>query len=232
MKATTAADEGARTRVVGVISRESDWEQLAQQAELPCDWVELRLDALPPAARLLPLSSPCRKPLLLTPRHISEGGLCEWTEEERVEAARRLLPAAAALDWEIAQLGSAQELLAEARARGVLIVASAHYFHGMPGLAEMQQLELAAKAAGAHIVKIAFTPADEAQMAVGVDFLQLPRQGMRAAVMGMGPLAAASRALYTRHGSALLYGYLGSTPTAPGQLSAQQCMQMRASEQP
>ena len=219
-----------RTRVVGVISRQSDWEELSQ-SEQPCDWVELRLDALPESARLLPLSIPCPKPLLLTPRHISEGGNCDWTEEERVELIRRLLPTATALDWEIAQLGSARELIAAARARGVAIIASAHYFNSMPSLAEMRDLESRAIAAGADIVKIAFTPADEAQMAAGVDFLQQPRQGIRAAVMGMGPLAAASRALYTRHGSALLYGYLGHTPTAPGQLSAAECRSMRDESQ-
>lgn len=212
-----------RTRVVGVISRQDDWEQLSQQSELPCDWVELRLDALPEAARSLPLRKPCPKPLLLTPRHVSEGGLCEWTEAERVETARSLLRVATALDWEIAQLGSARELIAEARAQGVVIIASAHYFHSMPSLQEMQRLEAAAKAAGADIVKIAFTPGDEAQMLTGVEFLHQPRQGIRAAIMGMGALAATSRALYTRHGSALLYGYLGSAPTAPGQLSAWDC---------
>ena len=229
--ADTLTTDQPHTRVVGVVSTRSTWETLGH-AEQPCDWVELRLDALAPADRLLPLSAPCPLPLLLTPRHKSEGGNCDWTEEERIEITRRLLPAATALDWEIAQLGSAAELLAEARARGVAIVASAHYFNGMPTLAEMCELEATAKAAGADIVKIAFTPADEAQMAVGVEFLQRPRQGIRAAVMGMGPLAPASRALYTRHGSALLYGYLGHTPTAPGQLSAEACRTMRDAQEP
>ena len=42
------------------------------------------------------------------------------------------------------------------------------------------------------------------------------------AVMGMdamfGPF---SRILYAEHGSCLIYGYLGDTPTAPGQWSAE-----------
>ena len=220
-----------RTRVVGVVSELSVWNQLGQ-SDLPCDWVELRLDALPESARLLPLSDPCPKPLLLTPRHESEGGRCGWTDARRAELTRKLLPAATALDWEIARLGAAGSLIAEAKARGVASIASAHYFNGMPTLQEMCELETQAHAAGADIVKIAFTPADEAQMALGVEFLQQQREGIRAAVMGMGPLAAASRALYTRHGSALLYGYLGSSPTAPGQLSARRCTEMRDSEQP
>ena len=219
-----------QTQVVGVVSDRNTWETLAQ-APQPCDWVELRVDALAEADRRLALEAPCPLPVLLTLRHAGEGGLCDWDEQERLRLAQELLPAAAAIDWEIARLPGAEPLLAAAKARGVVIVASAHYFGGMPGLQEMQQLETQALAAGADIVKIAFTPADEEQMARGVQFLQQPRSGIRAAVMGMGALAAASRALYTRHGSALLYGYLGHTPTAPGQLSARQCCEMREREQ-
>lgn len=216
-----------QTLVVGVVSSREAWESL-RRAEQPCDWVEWRVDALPAADKRLPLETPCPKPLLLTPRHASEGGRCDWTEEERLRLAQELLPAAAALDWEIAQLGTAAPLLARAKELGVALVASAHYFDGMPSLAEMCALEEQAKAAGADIVKIAFTPQHEADVALGVEFLRLPRVGIRAAVMGMGPLAAPSRELYTRHGSALLYGYLGGAPTAPGQLSAQECHAMRA----
>ena len=212
----------ASTRIVGVVSESEVWLSL-QGAELPCDWVELRVDALAPEERLLALRKPCPKPLLLTPRHESEGGRCRWDAAERLRWARELLPAAAALDWEIAQFEGAQELLAEAKKQGVIIIGSAHYFEGMPSLEEMLQLEQKAKDGGADIVKIAFTPANEEEMMRGVKFLQRPRVGIRAAIMGMGPLALASRSLYTQHGSALLYGYLGATPTAPGQLSARQC---------
>lgn len=215
----------SKTLVVGVVSERRVWDELKLSPQ-PCDWVELRVDALPAEERRLPLSHPCPIPLLLTLRHESEGGLCNWSTDERLQLARELLPSASALDWEIAQLPGAEQLIAEAKARGIVIIASAHFFHGMPSLQEMHALEAKAHSAGADIVKIAFTPADEAQMATGVTFLQTPREGIRAAVMGMGALAAPSRALYTRHGSALLYGYLGHTPTAPGQLSARECRQM------
>lgn len=217
----------ASTRVVGVVSDPATWQSLGQGA-LPCDWVELRVDALPPQHRRLALASPCPKPLLLTLRHPAEGGCCAWAGDERLQLARELLPAAAALDWEIAFIPGAESLLAEAKSRGVLLIASAHFFHSTPSLAEMLALQERAAAAGADIVKIAFTPLSADDMEVGVHFLQQPRGAMHAAVMGMGSLAATSRALYTRFGSSLLYGYLGSSPTAPGQLSAAECRKLIA----
>ena len=210
--------------MVGAVSSAQTWRALAG-AELPCDVVELRVDALEPADRRLPEAIPCPKPLLLTLRHESEGGLCRWHEAERRALAEALLPAAAMLDWEIARLAGAEKLLAAAAAAGVGVVASAHYFHGMPELHEMRELESRALDAGAAVVKIAFTPRNADDVQRGLEFLATRR--MPAAIMGMGAYGPESRALYTAHGSALLYGYLGEAPTAPGQLSALECMRMR-----
>lgn len=217
-------DFTGQTRIVGVVSDAPTWHSLAEQ-ELPCDMVELRVDALAETERHLPLHTPCPKPLLLTLRHISEGGSYAWDEAARRALAETLLPAAAALDWEIAQLPGAESLLRAAAAAGVPVVASAHYFHHTPPLREMQELAARAKDAGAAVVKIAFTPLSETDVQVGLDFLS--SCCMPAAIMGMGALGPASRQLYTAHGSALLYGYLGGKPSAPGQLSAQECVALR-----
>lgn len=207
--------------VVGVVSDSATWHTLAT-ADLPCDVIELRVDALPEAERRLPLQAPCPKPLLLTLRHHSEGGACEWDETERRARALELLPAADMLDWEIAHLAGAEQLLSAAREHGVTIIASAHYFHSTPSAEEMQQLVDRARAAGADIVKIAFTPGSEADMLAGLEFLRNCQSPL--ALMGMGAVyGPLSRKLYSAHGSALLYGYLGSTPSAPGQLSAAEC---------
>ena len=218
-----------KTRVVGAVSDAAMWRKLAEQ-EPPCDIVELRVDALPEADRLLPLHTPCPKPLLLTLRHASEGGACAWDEAERLRLAAELLPAAALLDWEIARLDGAQALVSAAKASGVAVVASAHFFQNTPSLAEMRRLEACAREAGADVVKIAFTPQSEADMQQGLEFLA--GCSMPAALMGMGPeYGPTSRRLYTAHGSVLLYGYLGGTPTAPGQLSAAECREMAAALQ-
>lgn len=211
-------------RVVGVVSDTATWLRLSHAA-LPCDVVELRVDSLPPAERRLPLQAPCPKPLLLTLRHRSEGGACEWDEAERLRLAQELLPAANMLDWEIAHMGGAADLLREAKSRGVTIVASAHYFHSTPPIEEMHALAARARAAGADIVKIAFTPGSDADMAAGLEFLRTGEPPI--AIMGMGAVyGPLSRKLYSAHGSALLYGYLGGVPSAPGQLSAAECRQL------
>ncbi|MNL80502.1 3-dehydroquinate dehydratase [compost metagenome] len=60
------------------------------------------------------------------------------------------------------------------------------------------------------------TPSDIARLA---DF-QLADHGLHIATMGMGPLAPVSRLLCAQSGSVLNYGFIGETPTAPGQWSA------------
>lgn len=213
-----------KTRVVGVVSDAEAWGKLSQQ-KVVCDVVELRVDALPQEVRAEINGVTCPAPLLLTLRHRDEGGQAEWTEEERRALALKLLPAAAALDWEIAHMEGAGEVLAAAHACGAAVIASAHYFHSMPTLGEMLELAKKAQAAGADVVKIAFTPGSEDDLAIGDQFLQ--DCGMPAAIMGMGELAAASRRRYTAQGSVLLYGYLQGAPTAPGQLSAEECCRIR-----
>ena len=72
---------------------------------------------------------------------------------------------------------------------------------------------------GPRVFKVAamlHQPADLARLA---DF-QLADHGLPVATMGMGPLAPVSRLLCAQCGSVLNYGYLGETPTAPGQWDA------------
>ena len=59
-------------------------------------------------------------------------------------------------------------------------------------------------------------PADLARLAE----FQLAPHGIPVATMGMGPLAPVSRLLCAQCGSALNYGFLGQTTTAPGQWDA------------
>ena len=73
--------------------------------------------------------------------------------------------------------------------------------------------------AGADIAKFAFRLDDPADIQAVVGILRADSP-LPLAVMGMGPLAPASRLLAAQLGSVLNYGYLGSEPTAPGQWSA------------
>lgn len=214
-------NESMYCKVVGSVSDWETWCRVAAQDKLPCDWVELRVDALPPKhtpreiMRFLP-----PVPVLLTLRHKSEGGLRDWSEAERMRMAMELLPIARALDWETAFLPQAQELVQAAKAAGVLLIASNHDFEKTPPLDELLEREAAARAAGADLVKFAFRVQSEADVNVGVELLQRATGPM--AVMGMdAKLGPTSRLLYAEYGSQLIYGYLGNTPTAPGQWSAE-----------
>ena len=213
-----------RPLVVGSVSDLAAWHVACAADSLPCDVVELRADGLPADTDWSALAQMhCCRPVLVTVRHESEGGLRPMCTAERVQIARSLLPLAAALDWEIAQLPEVPELVAEARAAGVPIIASAHDFEKTPALDSLLEKEQQARALGATVAKFAFRLHSAEDMMTGVQ-LQRRASGTTTA-MGMGPLGAVSRLLYAQHGACLIYGYLGDTPTAPGQWSAALCRQ-------
>lgn len=212
-------------RVVGSVSDWQGWCAAAQpQIAAECDWVELRADSLPAhitPAELLAQRPAC--PVLLTVRHESEGGCRAMAESERLALARELLPLATAFDWETSQLDHARELVEAARAAGVTVIASNHDFERTPELSVLLERERRARELGADIVKFAYRLQRAEDIMTGIELLRRASGPM--AVMGMGPLGAVSRLLYVQHGSCLIYGYLGSTPTAPGQWSAALCKQ-------
>ncbi len=213
-----------RPLVVGSVSTVDAWQAACAAETLPCDVVELRADGLPVDTDWAALAQMrCCRPVLVTVRHESEGGLRPMDTAERVSIARALLPLAAALDWEIARLEEAAGLLAEARAAGVVTIASAHDFEQTPSLESLLEKEQTARALGADVAKFAFRLHSAEDMMVGVELLRCATG--TTTVMGMGSLGAVSRLLYAQHGACLVYGYLGDTPTAPGQWSASLCRQ-------
>lgn len=212
-----------KCRVVGSVSDWQTWCELSQH-EADCDWVELRVDAL--SEDITPdmlLAQRPSVPVLLTVRHEAEGGVRCLSEESRMAIALKLLPLATALDWEVAHLAEAQALVEAAHAAGVLVIASNHDFEKTPALSVLLEREAQARSLGADIVKFAWRLHSAEDMMVGVELLRRASGPM--AVMGMGQLGAVSRLLYAQHGSCLVYGYLGGTPTAPGQWSAGLCKQ-------
>lgn len=213
-----------RPLVVGSVSSAEAWSAACAAETLPCDVVELRADGLPAETDWAALAQMrCCRPVLVTVRHESEGGLRPMSATERVGIACALLPLASALDWEIARLDEATALLTAARAAGVVIIGSAHDFEQTPSLDSLQENEQRARALGADVAKFAFRLFCAEDMMVGVELLR--RASGITTVMGMGDLGAVSRLLYAQHGACLVYGYLGDTPTAPGQWSAALCRQ-------
>ncbi len=205
--------------VVGSVADAAAWRAVCAAAPA-CDVAELRADGLT-AAELAEVDlSRCPLPVLLTVRCPGEGGLNpNLTTEDRARIAPSLLPHAAALDWEIAHLAAAPQVVEAAHAAGIPVIASAHDFEKTPDAAYCRALEQQARELGADVVKFAFRLNRYEDIQCGIDLLRGASGPM--AVMGMGALGAVSRLVYAQHGSALVYGYVGNSPTAPGQWSAE-----------
>ena len=210
-------------KIVGVVKTPAE---LVQVRRGDCDIVELRVDACADQVHELEHREPCELPVLLTFRDASEGGCRVAPQHERLECLRRLLPMAAAADWEIALLDEAEDLPDSLHAAGAALIASAHDFSTTPTARELDVLEQRAVAAGADLLKVAFTPQNLEQVHAVLCWLTRPGHQLPVALMGMGPLAKESRVLLCKHGSALVYGYLGDSPSAPGQLSAELCRKL------
>ena len=187
-----------------------------------CDIAEIRLDLLaaagggtgPTAWRHLE-----GFPLLFTARRIDEGAALDLGPAARAELLRGALRDAAWVDIEVASIGEMAGLIEELAQANIPWLASYHDFGKLPTTAALEQAANRALAAGASVFKAAArleSPEDLARLA---DF-QLADHGLPVATMGMGPLAPVSRLLAAQCGSVLNYGYLGATPTAPGQWDA------------
>ena len=210
-----------RPLVVGAVSDPSLLRETISPDD--CDLIELRLDALGPAGALPAF---CQRhagtlPLLLTARHPAEGGAGALSAPERAAALAALLDSAAAIDLELRSLPEPEPgaLWSDAGARGITRIASFHDFESTPELDVLTTKVRAASAAGADIGKLAFRLTEPGELHTLAALLRITPD-LPLSVMGMGPLAPASRLLAMQLGSVLNYGYLGQQPTAPGQWPA------------
>lgn len=194
----------------------------ARAARAACDIAEIRLDLLPDdpsgveGAAWRHLAD---MPLMFTARRGDEGGHGNLSATKRQDLLENVLDDAACIDIEVASITEIGGLLETLQARGIPWIASFHDFGKLPDTPVLEDAARRAMQAGASAFKAAamlHSPADMARLA---DF-QLADHGLPVATMGMGPLAAVSRLLCAQCGSVLNYGYLGETPTAPGQWDA------------
>jgi 3-dehydroquinate dehydratase-1 len=209
-----------RPRVVGSFGNPDDLAAAAvpQLREL-CDLAEIRLDLLMPAKA--PGDEPAWRhlagfPLLFTARRAEEGGARHLAAEERIRLLEGALPDASLIDVEVASLAEMGGFLKTLR---LPWIASFHDFEKLPDIAVLRAAAKHARDAGAAAFKVAATLRSNADLAALADF-QLGDHGLPVAAMGMGPLAPVSRLLCAQCGSVLNYGYIGTTPTAPGQWEA------------
>ncbi len=209
--------------VIGTVTDWNTWlDSTSATSIVPCFALELRVDALPAKISANDIQArQCKKPVLVTIRHHDEGGFRKIEEAERIALMSELMSMSSAIDWEIRHLEGAEALLTQARNSGVKVIASWHDFEKTPTLKELQKHEAYARAKGVDMVKFAFRLNTLEDMMVGAKLIREAKGPI--AVMGMGPLGPTSRMLYSQLGSALIYGYLGDTPAAPGQWPTKLC---------
>lgn len=185
------------------------------------DLVEVRVDALVEKLGLVRRLVPILKlPMLLTVRHPAEGGLGGLTLLRRRELFAEFLPYAAFVDVELRSVRALGEVIAAAKARGVVVVVSDHHFAATPSLRSLCERERRAFAAGADVFKIATATNEPRTLARLLEFSGSAARGHRA-VMGMGKFGQVSRLALARAGSILNYGYLDRS-NAPGQWEARE----------
>lgn len=207
-------------RVVGSFGSLADLRQYsAEVLRQSCDIAEIRLDLLMAGeetvmpAQWLHLDG---TPLLFTARRIEEGGALALDASKRMKLLELALDHAALIDIEVASI---DEMGAFLQGLGIPWIASFHDFEKLPPTSILEDALKRAKDAGAAAFKAAAMLHETADIARLADF-QLTNHGLPVATMGMGPFAPVSRLLCAQCGSILNYGYLGKTPTAPGQWDA------------
>jgi len=171
------------------------------------DFVELRLDSVRDPSAAAALAGRC-KPVIITCRPKSEGGMFQGSEDER----RRILAEALTLGAEFVDLewnGSCADLIAQTGGRRIVL--SHHDFQGTP--ADLYDKARAMLACGAEVVKLAVTAHRLA------DCLTLRAVGEQTRVplvlIAMGDAGIATRVLAAWFGSC--WSYAGDN-VAPGQI--------------
>ena len=209
-----------------VVGSVATLNQLAclQPVELPsmCDLLEIRLDGMVDPmlhhmdSFLLELDRFKNFPLLFTARGPDEGGIVDLGIEARSDMLLAIADRATWIDVELSAFEDLADTIDRVRRHEVGLILSYHNFEKTPAQFQMQRIvELAEES---DIVKLAVRHHTVADFTPCVNVMQKNDHPM--SMMGMGDLAPVSRLLYAQHGSLLNYGYLGESPTAPGQWPA------------
>lgn len=210
--------------VIGTVSSRRNWEVMSVCNDC-CEMLEWRVDLLLEELSAAEVESrqDLRLPVLVTVRDSEEGGKGDLSLNERREWFMKLMPVATAIDIEVANMESLSDVIRAAREKNVAVIGSAHNFEKVFDEKTLREKGDQARSLGADLVKIAHYLNEPADLLTGTEWLmENRREGRPAALMGMGKLGPVSRLLHAQAGSRLVYGYLGTSPTAPGQLPARE----------
>ncbi|MFT4177199.1 MAG: type I 3-dehydroquinate dehydratase [Luteolibacter sp.] len=220
MRPTEKLLEKGMPRVVGSFGTAESLKKTTLSAlSAACDIAEIRLDLLQrdePGFTSEIWAHLRGFPLLFTARRQEEGGALPLVAAERMSLLEKALPDAALIDIEVASIGEMRPLLDTLRQENLPWIGSFHDFRKLPSLVTLEATAATAKTAGATVFKYAAQLSSPADLAFLAEFQQADH-GILVSSMGMGPLAPVSRQLCAQYGSVLNYGFIGETPTAPGQ---------------
>lgn len=183
-----------------------------------CDLIEVRLDSKENLSDLIKTYSQAEHDLLITARDIKEGGLQDLPINERSTRLVNFMEHARYIDVEMLNWDLFSDALSLAKKKELITIASYHDFEKTPSYAEISEL-ISIHRGKADILKFAFMTHSLQDIKVCQDIL-FNHKNLKISIMGMGAYAPVSRLLLAQSGSVLNYGYLGDTPTAPGQWSA------------
>ena len=187
-------------RVVGTVHSPGSLKRALALRPGEVDFLELRVDhfASNPAA-LFAAAAGLRAPMIITVRHVAEGGALSLEAKRRRELYEQFFSVAAFIDVELRSCKALKSLLAAARERGVRVIVSDHHFRGTPPLSRLRVRLARGREAGADVVKLAALTSSPSDL---VSLLSLfpgeKRQVL--SVMGMGPLGKVSRLLFAAAG--------------------------------
>ncbi len=211
--------------IVGVLT-DSDVSGIGPERLSNTDIIELRVDMFDSLApeHIEQVFRSARdkfgKPIIGTVRDIKEGGQKEI--QDRLDMYRLLIHFADAVDVEVCSgdmLKRAKELC---RDKGKLLIGSYHNFDLTPPDIFLEQVIASGIQKGADVVKIAVTAIEENDF-VRLMLLTLRHKSKGIITMAMGDKGLPSRVFGPLFGSLITYGYI-NTPSAPGQLSAAELM--------
>ena len=185
-----------------------------------CDFIEFRIDALLENEDLLIRRlADCPRPILITVRDPEEGGLFNLSAKDRQQRMIDFLPHTTLLDIEIRNLEAFNEVVRQAKSKGVSIVGSFHDFSATPPRETLLERIERGQAHGADLIKLAVTTKNALDLHTLLQVQEDTRSAVPLTVMGMGPLGMSSRVVVAQAGALLTYTYLKEA-NAPGQWSA------------
>ncbi|MES2315103.1 MAG: type I 3-dehydroquinate dehydratase [Patescibacteria group bacterium] len=170
-----------------------------------------------------------QKPLIFTPRDVSEGGSRpDWTAKDRRRLYHDFLPYVAAIDIELSKVDDYKEVIAQAKQLGVAVILSHHDFAKTPTFAQMIELAVRCVIAGGDVLKLAVnlrSKGDVAEFADAVDYIST-NYPIKVTSMGTdGQLGQHYRMIDALTCGCIIYGYL-TTPLSTGMIKASRIKQL------